>query len=220
MAGILSPNSSLYRALNAATDLVIVNLLTLLGCIPVVTAGASLVACSRVSMEIARDEDSYIVRSWWKALRQNLRQSLGWWIPMLALLALGWTENWLIGGLMSPGLAGALTAVVLVGAVLLVALLSWLAPLVAFFDNTVSGHMGNAALLMIAHLGRTTLCVAVAAAPLALCALVPGARTPAIWFMVLIGVGFVSYLHSLIQLSVMDELRAAAATGSPATGRR
>jgi len=106
MAGLLSPDSSFYRALNSATDLVILNALTILGCVPVVTAGASLTACARVTADMVREEDDYIVRSWWASFKGNLRQSFGWWLPVLALLVLAVAENWLIGGI--RGARGAL----------------------------------------------------------------------------------------------------------------
>ena len=115
MAGLLSPDSSFYRALNSATDLVILNALTILGCVPVVTAGASLTACARVTADMVREEDDYIVRSWWASFKGNLRQSFGWWLPVLALLVLAVAENWLIGGIRGATLAGALTGLIALG---------------------------------------------------------------------------------------------------------
>ena len=107
MAGLLAPDSSFYKALSAATDLVLVNLATLAGCIPIVTAGASLTACARVTMEMAREEDSYIMRTWWRSFRSNLIQSFGWWIPTLVIVILAWLENWLLGGISSGAAAHA-----------------------------------------------------------------------------------------------------------------
>ena len=125
MAGLLSPDSSFYRALNSATDLVILNALTILGCVPVVTAGASLTACARVTADMVREEDDYIVRSWWASFKGNLRQSFGWWLPVLALLVLAVAENWLIGGIRGATLAGALTGLIALGTAIVVGIPSW-----------------------------------------------------------------------------------------------
>ena len=154
MAGLLSPDSSFYRALNSATDLVILNALTILGCVPVVTAGASLTACARVTADMVREEDEYIVRSWWASFKGNLRQSFGWWLPVLALLVLAVAENWLIGGIRGATLAGALTGLIALGTAIVVGILSWLCPLVAQFDNTVAGHVSSACILAGAHRGE------------------------------------------------------------------
>ncbi|MBE6484808.1 MAG: DUF624 domain-containing protein [Actinomycetaceae bacterium] len=210
MAQGLGPDSSFYRALTAATDLVVINLLTLLGCLPIVTAGASLTACARVTMDMARDEDGLIARSWWRSFRRNLIQSLGWWLPIAILLFLLWLENRLLSGIASPGASGALTGLLIAGVVFLVALLIWLIPLVAFFENTVIGHVGNAALLAVGHLGRTILALGLLAAPAILAFYVSAARAPLAWFMILLGVAFIAYLIALVELPVMNRLRDAA----------
>ena len=88
MPGLLRLDSPLYRAWTSAADLVIVNALTLAGCLPVLTAGAALTACARVTMDMARNEDCYIVRTWWRVFRGELRQSFAWWPPVLGALAL------------------------------------------------------------------------------------------------------------------------------------
>ncbi|WP_182049640.1 DUF624 domain-containing protein [Changpingibacter yushuensis] len=210
MAGLLAPDSSFYKALSAATDLVLVNLATLAGCIPIVTAGASLTACARVTMEMAREEDSYIMRTWWRSFRSNLIQSFGWWIPTLVIVILAWLENWLLGGISSPSTAGALTGVLVIGLVVLLAILVWLLPLQAFFTNSVGGHVGNAAMLAIGKLVQTILCLLVLALPVVLFAFLPGSRVAVAWFMVIIGFAFISYMAALIQAKTINALRDAA----------
>ena len=96
MALFPGPDSPAYRAWSAAADVVILNALTLAGCLPVVTAGASLTACARVAGEMAADDDPAVAATWWRSFRLNLRQSLAWWLPVLVLLALGYgsTCSW------------------------------------------------------------------------------------------------------------------------------
>ncbi|MGO1591254.1 MAG: DUF624 domain-containing protein [Ancrocorticia sp.] len=210
----MGPESSIYRALSVFADVVIINVLTLVGCLPIVTAGASLTAASRVTNEVVRDTDSYIAGSWWHAFRGNLRQSLAWWVPSVILIAGAWAQNWALGGTTDATLAGALTSLVLVAVVLILALLVWILPLSAFFTNTVTGHLGNAAILAVRHAGRTLLCVAATSAPILVFVLLPGARTATMWFMVLVGLSFLNYLNALIQKPVLDGLlEAATGTG-------
>jgi uncharacterized membrane protein YesL len=204
---VLSPESSFYRAFSAATDLVIINLLTLAASIPIVTAGAALTASTRVMMEMAREEDSYIARTWWNEFRSTFRQSLGWWLPTLAFMALTWVENWLLGGMSNGTQAGTLTGLLIIAFVIILGILMWLLPLSAFFSNTVINHVGNAALLAVGHIVRTLVGLVILAFPIALFALVPASRTPVIWFMILIGVAFAQYLIALVQKSVIDNLR-------------
>lgn len=217
MAGLLRFDSPFHRAWSAAADLVVINGLTLVGCLPVVTAGSALVACHRVTMEMAREEDVYTVRSWWRSFRSNLRGSLAWWLPMLALIALAGVELVVLGGRTgaepqgsASRLASGASGLVLAGALALAGVGCWLLPLVAFFDNSAVKHMGNAMRLAVGALGRTVLCLVIVAAPVALVLVLPGAVGPVAWFMVIIGVGFQAYLIALVQRGVIDRLRRAA----------
>jgi putative membrane protein len=158
---------------------------------------------------MVREEDDYIVRSWWASFKGNLRQSFGWWLPVLALLVLAVAENWLIGGIRGATLAGALTGLIALGAAIVVGILSWLCPLVAQFDNTVAGHVSSACILAGAHPVRTAANLAVGVAPLAFFLLVPDARGAAAWFAVLIGLSFTGYVHALIEKGPFDRLRSA-----------
>ena len=138
MALFPGPDSPAYRAWSAAADVVILNVLTLAGCLPVVTAGASLTACARVAGEMAADGDPAVITTWWRSFRLNLSQSLTWWLPVLVLVTLGGWEYLVLAGSSPEGqhgtVSGALSGVVLAGGVLLAAVLIWLVALVAFWE--------------------------------------------------------------------------------------
>ncbi|WP_296537509.1 DUF624 domain-containing protein [uncultured Actinomyces sp.] len=222
MALFPGPDSPAYRAWSAAADVVILNALTLAGCLPVVTAGASLTACARVAGEMAADDDPAVAATWWRSFRLNLRQSLAWWLPVLVLLALGVWEYLLLadgaamghqtGGQHGVGgrMSGAVSGLVLAGGVLLVSTLIWLLPLAAFFDAPLTRHLSNAARLAVGRLGITALALVIATAPVAVLWTVPAMRTAALWFLVLIGPAFQTYLIALLQRSTVAGLTAAA----------
>ena len=226
MALFPGPDSPAYRAWSAAADVVILNALTLAGCLPVVTAGASLTACARVAGEMAADDDPAVAATWWRSFRLNLRQSLAWWLPVLVLLALGTWEYLLLADGLAPGhqasgqqsgagrMSGALSGLVLAGGVLLAAVLAWLLPLVAFFDAPLTRHLSNAVRLAVGRLGVTVLALVIAAAPVVVFWTVPAMRTAVLWFMVLIGPAFQSYLIALLQRSTIAGLTAAAQSAS------
>ncbi|WP_196717245.1 DUF624 domain-containing protein [Actinomyces trachealis] len=207
MSRLLNLESPFYRAYSAAADLVILNSLTILGCLPVVTAGASLTACARVVSGMVREEEGYLLRTWWKAFRGALRQSLGWWLPVLGLGALGLWESQLLGATSSATLGGGLTGLLLAGLLVMLGVLLWLVPLTAVFENTLRSHLGNALRLAVGRLDLTVACLLVLAAPVALAGLVPGVRAAVAWFMVILGVAFASYLVALLQRGIMARLR-------------
>ena len=218
MALFPGPDSPAYRAWSAAADVVILNVLTLAGCLPVVTAGASLTACARVAGEMAVDGDPAVVTTWWRSFRLNLRQSLTWWLPVLVLVTLGGWEYLVLAG-SSPEdqhgtVSGALSGVVLAGGVLLAAILVWLLPLAAFFDAPVHRHLSNALRLAVGRLGITMIALVIAAAPAIVFWGLAASRAAVAWFMVLVGPAFQTYLIALLQRSTMVALRGASTSES------
>lgn len=218
MALFPSPDSPAYRAWSAAADIVILNVLTLAGCLPVVTAGASLTACARVAGEMAADDAPVVISAWWRSFRLNLRQSLAWWLPVLVLVALSAWEYLLLSGSSlgerNGGTSGALSGLVLAGGVLLAAILIWLLPLAAFFDAPVARHLANALRLAVGRLGATALALAIVAAPMIVFWGLAAARVAVVWFMVLIGPAFQTYLIALLQRSTMAALSSASTSES------
>lgn len=218
MALFPSPDSPAYRAWSAAADVVILNVLTLAGCLPVVTAGASLTACARVAGEMAADDAPAVISAWWRSFRLNLRQSLAWWLPVLVLMALSAWEYLLLSGSSlgerNGGMSGALSGLVLAGGVLLAAILIWLLPLAAFFDAPVARHLANALRLAVGRLGATALALAIVAAPMIVFWGLAAARVAVVWFMVLIGPAFQIYLIALLQRATMVALSSASTSES------
>lgn len=62
----------------------LLSVLWLIGCVPVFTIGASTVALYYVAMKMVRDEEEGIVRRFFRAFRENFRQS----IPVTLILFL------------------------------------------------------------------------------------------------------------------------------------
>lgn len=217
MALFPGPDSPAYRAWSAAADVVILNVLTLAGCLPVVTAGASLTACARVAGEMVADEPA-VMSTWWRSFRLNLRQSLAWWLPVLVLVALSAWEYLLLSGSSvgerNGGTSGALSGLVLAGGVLLAAILIWLLPLAAFFDAPVGRHLSNALRLAVGRLGVTVIALVIVAAPAIVLWGLPASRAAVAWFMVLVGPAFQTYLIALLQRSTMVALRGASTSES------
>lgn len=220
----IDPESSWYHGYTNMMNMVLVNVLTLLMCIPILTAGAAITAANRLCMDILRDEDTYIVRRWWKTVRDEFAGSLWWWIPALILLGTGWAESWWLGNA-SSGMtitwADGLRALLLSISVCIVGVLVWIFPLVAYFSNTARAHVRNASILALQHLGRTSLIVLLLAAPELGAVLFPSARLVLGWYIVLLGITFPAYCAALLQRRVIDTLRDEADTptnADPAAG--
>lgn len=81
----LNIDSPFMQVMNKVADLMILNLLTVVCMIPLITAGAALTAMHYQVLKIVRDEECYIVKGYFKAFRENFIQSTAIWLILLAI---------------------------------------------------------------------------------------------------------------------------------------
>ena len=155
-------DSPVSRALTRLFDLVLLNILTMLCCIPIVTAGASFTAMHYVLLHMVRNEEGYIARSFFKAFRQNFRQATIVWLTVLPFLLI-YAGIYVFFGRNADGRITIAGIAVLAAAVVLFPFLLFLFPLLARFEtsirqlyrNTVLLTFGNgkvSVLMVLAHL--------------------------------------------------------------------
>lgn len=90
---IFSPDSEVMEFLSKVTDFIILNLLTVLCSIPIITIGAAHTAKFYTSMKIVRGEEPSVVKSYFKSFRENFSQvTVAWLIVLLVglILAFDW----------------------------------------------------------------------------------------------------------------------------------
>ena len=85
-------DNKFFVFMGRVADLLLLNFLCILCCIPVVTAGASITALYYVTLKMARDEESYIARSFFRSFKQNFKQATIINIIMLCLSIFGSPE--------------------------------------------------------------------------------------------------------------------------------
>ncbi len=187
-------------------DMMIVNVLFWVCCLPVVTAGASLCGLVKVVQAITLGDEPEVIRTFFKAFRTDFRQSTAAWLALVFIAAC------LAGDLMLARLClagGALTAARVLVAVLALAVLAaacYLFPLLARYENTLREHCRNALLLAIGKLPRTVALTALNAAPfvLAWAAPVTFLKSLAVWLIV--GFAGLSYLGCMLLRPVLAQL--------------
>lgn len=81
----LNIDSPFMQVMNKVADLMILNLLTVVCMIPLITAGAALTAMHYQVLKIVRDEECYVVKGYFKAFRENFVQSTAIWLILLVI---------------------------------------------------------------------------------------------------------------------------------------
>ena len=87
MSKIFDLDSPFMRVLNRVADLMILNFLMIICCIPIITIGAACTGMHYVLLKIVRGEEGYLVRGFFKSFKQNFRQATILWLIMLLVIA-------------------------------------------------------------------------------------------------------------------------------------
>ena len=189
------------RALSDLSKLVYLNILTLIFCLPVVTAGASLAAMHYVIMEMIEERGGTILSEFWKRFRQNLRSATPIWLILLAAGLFLYGDFRLIEG-GQAGIPKAMLIPVMALAVILMAISVYVIPLTARFEYTTGGAFRNAAILAVAYLPRTLLMMVIMTVIPYI--LLNVTRLLPLFF--LLGISLPSYLCALVYLPVFKKM--------------
>ncbi len=206
MKGAFLPDSRFIRFLTKVCDLLLLNVLTAFLSLTVVAAGTAMISLyTAVIKMMQEEEDGEPVSCFFHALRENFSPSvpaaplLFADVLLLALLRYALIAETLV---FSP----AAFVFLAIAAAFLTALLSYLFPLLARFENTFSRHLANAWRLAAANLPVTFLLVTVNLLPLLLAVFLPGFFPLLAVFWLMIGIAASAYLNSFYLCQIFDKL--------------
>lgn len=143
------------------------NMLWLVCCLPVFTAGAATAALYSVTLKIAKGEEPPLTRQFFTGFRQNFRQATVLWLIMLGIGVLLAADGYIVYHLYrtAVGALGVfwtlLLALLIVSAILYTIVLIYLFPLTASVSNTNWAMLKNSFLIGIHYLFCTILVFAV-----------------------------------------------------------
>ena len=167
---IFKPDSPLMITMTQITDVIFLSLFWLLGCIPVVTAGASFAALYDATYRGFRGGEKHPWQRFFKVFRESWKAGivptivfLGAYAPLAKAMIALWnaavygTVSWMLFS------AGALLGVLALG------VLSILFPMLSRFENSAAGLLKNTVLLAFANVPKTLALGLVNTASLLLC---------------------------------------------------
>ncbi len=154
MRNFFSPDSIAMRTLSTFCDLLLLNLLFLLCCIPLFTIGASFTAMYRVTFKLLRHEEPMIARSFFQAFRESFKQSTFFWLPSLLLYIFFIADLYIIWNVLTPSYRF-LQYPILVVLLLMTSVLIFVFPQIAVFENSNKILLKNAALLSLGNFPTT-----------------------------------------------------------------
>ena len=133
------------------SDLIILNLIFILSCIPIVTIGASISALHSVCLKIVRNQESYMWQGFWKAFRQNFKQGTILWIISILLFIFINMDYTILNAVDIPFFGYIKVALGAVTAILF-SMFIYVFPIIAHFKCTIRQAIKNALFMTIGHL--------------------------------------------------------------------
>ena len=213
MKSLFSMDNPFIQFLARVGDLMCVNALFLICSIPVFTLGASAVALRKVTQDMVCDEEKGILKTFFKAFRDNFRQSTVSWLFVLLFLVCMGCNLLLVQTYCAGVLASALRCLLIAAIILVLAETAYLFPLILRYDNTLREHAVNAGVLAVVKLPRTVALVALNVLPVLILMISPSTFLQTLVFWLTIGFGFTAYMGSVLLVPVFKEMEA---PGGPA----
>ena len=205
MGRFFNMDNKFFVFMGKIADLCMLNLLCIICCIPIVTAGASLTALYYVTMKMVRNEEAYIFRSFFRSFKQKFKKATLINIIMLAAAALLYIDTNIAGKMGQP--AGKILGMIFAAFTLLyVMILLYVYPLLAKFYNSVKNTFKNAILMAIRHLPYTILMLLICACPI-LILFIPSfqIQMSLIMLVILFGPAVIAYGNSHFFVRIFDK---------------
>lgn len=154
MNNLFDPDGFLMRGLRQISDLLFLNILTILCSLPIVTSGAALAAMHYVIINMQADEEGYLFKTFFAQFKANLKKGTILTLIFLGAALLLYGDYRAASGenaMLPP--AFKIPAIAL--AIVLFAIFLYTFPLQAKFENPIGATLKNAAILAAAYLPRT-----------------------------------------------------------------
>ena len=194
----------LFQFLSRVGDLIILNVLFLVCCIPVITIGASSAALNKMTQDMVHDAESGVLKGFFQAFRANFKQATVVWVAeLIVLVSLACDAilvySWFPGNKLMYGILIAL-------AVLVLCVSTYMIPLLVRYDNTLRQHLANAVILAIIKLPKTIAMVVLNALPLIVFLLSLNVFLQTMVFWLFIGFAFVAFMNSSMLKKVFAQI--------------
>jgi len=194
---IFSMDNAFFRFMGKVTDLVWLNILTLICCIPVFTMGAAFSAMYHVLIKIAIKEEGVVTRPFFREFKANFKNATIVWVPSLIILIIMFSNTYLIyQGVLNPYPKLMIVVGISIGIISAAVLmfLNYYFALISRYDNDVKQSIKNALLMMIAYFPRSLCMLVIMAFPVALMTI----SNYFLFFWFLYGFSFPGFFNSML----------------------
>lgn len=205
MKNFFNYEGTLFSSLSRFADLIWLNILFLVCSLPIITIGASTTALYYVTLKMARDEEGYITKSFFKSFKENFLQATGIWLIFVALGLILVADLRIISlpeyAALIPGdtFKSVVFTMIVAITIILAFIFVYVFPVLARFVNSIKNTIKNAFLMSLRHLPFSFLLILIPAVPLVLMYF-----NPVFYFLILIMFSVQAYISSKILVKIFD----------------
>lgn len=204
---LFNPDSRIMIFLSRVADLVILNILWLVCCVPVVTIGASTTAMYHVIRHWQKDSVSSIVRDFFQSFKEDFKQATPvYLILLIPTAAVVMNAMMIFNPENSAAVPSYLLVIWFISALILLFICSFVYPVMAFFADSIFKTLRNAMVLALANLPRTILISILNLLPVILLFVNLSFFLQSSIFWLMIGGALVAYLNMSILKPVFKKL--------------
>lgn len=197
---MLQNDGKFVKVLNRIADLVGLNLLAILFCIPIITIGASITAVYGCIFRIQEKREGYLTKDFWKLFKECFRSSTIIYLVGVAVVAMLYLDYQIFA---TDSRLDILQVLVVAGGILVAEIFTYAFPMESYFENSLKATVKNALLLGISNIPYTLLMLGINVFPFFLVARIP--VTFGVWF--LIGISGVAWINSFFLKKIFSKVR-------------
>lgn len=192
----------ILEKISKVVDIILLNILFLICSLPLITIGASLTALFSVTLKLVRDEETYIVTSFFKSLKSNFKISTVIWM-IIVLIGVIFVADFKIIPMIFPKGAFLLQILLLFVIILYLIITFFIFPYIARFEDTLKNTIKNAFLIGIVNFPYFFMMLVIFMAVIGIIYILGIDGSAFLWMLFLFSA--VAYLFSIICRKVFDQ---------------
>ena len=204
MGAFLNSDNKFFAFLSNVTNLIILNLIWIVFCIPVVTIVPATAAMYYTTMKMVKKEDPYIVRSFLRSFRQNFRQGIILSAILVAVVGLLYVDMQVLQSF--PSKFHLVLLIVFYALCALTAVVAaYVCPLLSQFNNTIIATMKNSVIIGLSHPVKTIVVLGFDSIPIIIFLYWPNYFISTLLFWVLLGFSVIAFVNSVIFSKIFEK---------------
>ena len=206
MKSLFNLDNPFMQAMARIGDLMILSVLTLVLCLPVVTFGPAVTALFKTVYDLTKDACGGTIATYFRAFKDNFRQSCIVGVAMLAAAAAFVCDFILLRLYYSGRAYQVLLALIVILFLMVMCVTAYMFPLISRYSNTLSEHLRNASILLIVNFPRTVLSVLAHLSPLLMFYFRPEFMLQTLVAWIFLAPGLIAQVDSYLFMPIFDQL--------------